>query len=107
MENLKNMILSEEVRIVISVTNICLIIGAIWAIAKVYFTFKSKVETHDKQIEIHDQQIDNNSKDIIDVKEDHNKIHITQAVLETKLENIEVGIVDIKSMLLTHMNKDN
>jgi hypothetical protein len=35
-----------------------------------------------------------------DMGKEHNLIKITQAVLETKLENIEAGIVEIKVLLM-------
>ena len=92
------MLISEETQIILSFANIGVLIFVIWFVARIYFTFKNKTDNHDKAIE-------ENSEKIESLEKENNNIKINQAVVETKLDNIEVGIVDIKAMLTTHINK--
>ena len=98
MGSVAEMLLSEETKVILSFANIGLIIFGIWFVARIYFNFKSKSENHSETIKEHSEKIES-------LEKENNVIKITQAVVETKLENIEVGIVDIKAMLTTHINK--
>jgi hypothetical protein len=96
--SIAEMLISEETRVILTFANIGLIIFVIWFVARIYFNFKSKSETHSETIKEHSEKIES-------LEKENNTIKINQAVVETKLDNIEVGIVDIKVMLTTHINK--
>lgn len=93
------MLLSEETRMVLSFANISLLAFMIWAVARIYFTFKNKTDHHSESIKEHGEKIH-------ELEHDNNEIKITQAKVETKLDSIEVGIVDIKAMLIRHIEKE-
>jgi hypothetical protein len=93
------MLISEETKVILSFANIGVLAFVIWVVARIYFTFKNKSDIHDKTLIGHAEKIES-------LEKENNSIKINQAIVETKLDNIEVGIVDIKSMMIKHMDKD-
>lgn len=99
MELLRLMILSEETKIILSFAQIFVMAGAIWGIAKIYFYFKGLQDIQNSKLNDHENKIIKQDVEIDKLKAENNLIKVTQAVLETKLENIEAGVIEIKSML--------
>ena len=100
MEHLRAMILSEETKIILSFAQVGTIVALIWAVAKIYFNFKSLQDTQNSKLQDHENKIVKQCDEIEKLKSENNLIKVTQAVLETKLENIEAGIVEIKAILV-------
>lgn len=99
MESITNMLLSEETRMVLSFAQIGGLIGVVWAYAKMYFSNKAEIQDIKETVLTHENKI-------VTHEEKHNKTDIETAIIKTKLDSIEVGIVDIKTMLTTHISKD-
>jgi hypothetical protein len=97
------MLISEETRVILSFAQIGLLIAIIWTFAKVYFSNKADNEKKDIEIQNLNIKVLNQDDKIEKLEDKHNLIEVTQAVLNTKLENIEVGVVDIKAMLTRHI----
>ena len=92
MENFKNMIISGETQFILSLSTIGLLVIAVFKIGSLYNDLRTKSTEHENKI--------------TQLEKENNLIKITQAVLNTKLENIEAGIVEIKAMLTTHLTKE-
>lgn len=99
------MILSEETRIILSFAQVGILIGVVWAFSKAYFSNKESHEMKAKKIKSMEESMLTCSCRIKDLELNHNQTKITTAVLETKLDSIEVGIADIKTMLVKHIEK--
>ena len=93
------MLISEETRVLLTFANIGLIVFVIWFVARIYFNFKSKTDNHSEIIKEHSGEINS-------LKSENNNMKITQAIITTKLESIEVGVVEIKAMLMKHIDKE-
>jgi len=92
MEKIKFMLVSGETQFILSLSTIALLVIAVFKVGSLYNDLKTKSSEHEKKIKT--------------LEGENNLIKITQAVLNTKLENIEAGIVEIKSMLTIHINKE-
>ncbi len=99
MGSIAQMIISEETRVVLSIANIGLVIFGIWFVARIYFNFKAKSDSHSEKIKEHDNKIET-------LENENTSLKVTQAIITTKLESIDVGIIDIKAMLLRHIEKE-
>lgn len=106
MESIRQMMIGEDVRVVLSVANIGLLIAVVWTFAKVYFSFKSDSDKKDIEIKElntklsnQDNRIASQDRKIVKLEDKHNLTELTIAVLKTKLDNIEVGIAEIKAIL--------
>ena len=92
MENFKSMIISGETQFILSLSTIALLVIAVFKIGSLYNDLRTKSTEHENKI--------------TQLEKENNLIKITQAVLNTKLENIEAGVVEIKAMLTTHLTKE-
>ena len=100
MGSILNMLISDNTRIILSFANIGLIVFVIWFVARIYFTFKSKSESHSEKITEHSEKIQS-------LESENTNMKITQAIITTKLESIDVGVIEIKAMLLKHIDKES
>ena len=105
MESIINMILSEETRVVLTFAQMGISIGIVWTIAKLYFSDKADKKAAQKEIEIIKVDIDKNCTKLKEHDLKHNETEVITSVLRTKLDGIELGIADIKTMLLKHIDK--
>jgi len=98
MESIRQMIISDETQIILSFAQIGFLAVVIWRVAVIYADLKGKITDNVTKIEKQDIKIEN-------LESENNLIKVTQAVLETKLENIESGVVEIKAMLARHVQQ--
>ncbi len=98
MESIRQMIISDETRVILSFAQIGLLIGVVWAYAKMYFSNKAEIKEIKDCVSAHEDKLEKH-------EEKHSKTDIETAIIKTKLDSIEVGIVDIKAMLSRHIEK--
>ncbi len=92
------MLISEETQVILSFANIGLIVFGIWFVARIYFNFKAKSENHSEKITEHAEKIEK-------LEDENNNTKVNLAVIDTKLESIEMGIADIKTILTVNASK--
>jgi hypothetical protein len=100
MESIRQMLISGEMLIGVSGATLVVIIVVAFKLGSYIKALKTDIKSNA------DLGISNSERisrvEIVneDMGKEHNLIKITQAVLETKLENIEAGMVEIKVLLM-------
>ena len=92
METIRQMLVSAETQVILNLGTIIAVVIGLIKILSIYNDIKNKVD-------IHDEKIKENTKKIESIDGENNLIKTTQAVLETKLENIEVRTAEILTIL--------
>jgi len=98
MESFRQMIISDETQIILSLAQIGFLAVVIWRVAVVFSDLKTKIMDNVTHIEKQDTKIEK-------LESENNLIKVTQAVLETKLENIDAGVMEIKAMMIRHVEQ--
>ena len=93
MESIRQMLISGEMQIGMSATILIALIIVTFKLSSYINNLNTKVNSNEKRID----KVEGNNDEM---GKEHNLIKLTQAVLETKLENIEAGIVEIKTLLI-------
>ena len=112
METLRQMIISEETRIVLTFAQSGVMIGCVWAFASFYFKLKNDKELYEKDKSIYIRDREHNEETIQGlqnemkaIKDEHIDLKVTQAKIDTELKGINLGISEIKAMLLNHVDR--
>jgi len=112
LESLRQMIISEETRIVLTFAQSGVMIGCVWALASAYFKIKNDRDLYekDKSIYIRDREqneetISTMKNEIKEIKNEHIDIKVTQAKIDTELKGINLGIKEIKALFMKHVDK--
>ncbi len=92
MESIKQMIISDSTQIVINIGYVIALIAFIWKVASDQSKMKNEIKENRSDINRHELKIESIDKENIDLK-------VTQAKIDTKLEGIEVNVLEIKSIL--------
>lgn len=92
METFRQMLIAPETQVILNLGTIIAVVIGLAKILSIYNDIKNKVERHEEKINENTHRIDN-------LDGENNLIKTTQAVLETKLENIEARVVEILTIL--------
>lgn len=98
METIRNMVLSGEMQFYVSATTLIAMIVITFKVTSYINALKTKIDSNEKRVGKVEDKTDS-------ITSEHNMQKLNIVVLETKLDSIELGIVDIKSMLLKHIEK--
>ncbi len=98
MEIIRQMLISAETQVILNLGTIIAVTIGLIKILSVWKDIENKIK-------LHDDRINDNSEKIDSLDSENNLIKTTQAVLDTKLENIEAGVIEIKAMLSRHIEK--
>ena len=93
------MIIDGNTQFFISLSTIGAIVIVIWRAAVVFTRINDKIKDCSELMDQH-------SKDIYTIKEENTKTKVLVAVIETKLDNIDFGITEIKTMLVRHIERN-
>ena len=78
---------------------VCSLVVASWVVSREFSDIKYKIETNHLDVEEVSEMLAVHSGDIEEVETEVDNINIKQAEINTKLANIEAGILEIKSIL--------
>lgn len=100
---IRQMLISGEMQIGMSATILIALIVVTFKLSSYISALKNSIDDNSKRItnveDDADKRISKVEDDTEDIKSKNHFIELTQAVLNTKLENIEAGIVEIKALL--------
>jgi hypothetical protein len=100
MESVRQMLISGEMLIGVSGITLATIIVIAFKFGSYVKSLKNDIKNSTDLGVSNSERIDKVEFTNEEQSKEHNLIKITQAVLETKLENIEAGIVEIKAILI-------
>ena len=98
MGTISNMLLSGETQFIVSATTLIGMIVITFKVTSYINSLKEKINSNMDRL----AKIEHKNDSILN---EHNMQKLNIVVSETKLDSIELGIVDIKTMLIKHIEK--
>ena len=106
MESIRSMLISCEMQIGMSATILIALIVVTFKLSSYIGAMKNDIKNNTYIGLSNIDRLDKVELVNDDMGKEHNLIKITQAVLETKLENIVAGVEEIKALLVTELKKN-